>query len=157
MAQRPSSNQSKGPPRGGLYDRLVRPILVRAGIACYLEVPGRRSGQMHRVPLVPHDVDGSWYLLSTYSDSQWVHNLRSAGGGRLARRKGPESFTAVEVDGDERDRVIARFRARSPGMVQRQFDRLPDPADHPAFRVVPTDPPGSGRDASGSSGPSARS
>lgn len=140
MADRPTGRKSKSPPRGGVVDRLFRPLMIRFGLASYLEVPGRRSGVVHRTPLIPQDIDERWYLLSTYGYSQWVQNLRSAGGGTLIRRSGPETFTALEVDDDERDRVIARFRERAPFVVRREFDQLPDPADHPAFRIVPADP-----------------
>jgi len=115
--------------------------MIRAGLASYLEVPGRRSGSVHRTALIPQTVDDRWYLLSTYGYSQWVQNLRSSGGGTLIRRTGPQRFMAVEVEPDERDRVIARFRERAPFVVRREFDQLPDPSDHPAFRIVPADPP----------------
>jgi len=139
MEDRPTGRKSKSPRRGGVVDRLFRPIAIRVGLAWYLEVPGRRSGSVHRTALIPQAVDHRWYLLSTYGYSQWVQNLRSAGGGTLIRRTGADPFTAVEVDPDERDRVIARFRERAPIVVRREFDQLPDPADHPAFRIVPAD------------------
>jgi deazaflavin-dependent oxidoreductase (nitroreductase family) len=145
MESRPTGKKSKSPRRGGVVDRVFRPIAIRVGLAWYLEVPGRRSGSVHRIALIPQSVDDRWYLLSTYGCSQWVQNLRSAGGGTLIRRTGTEPFTAVEVDPDERDRVIARFRERAPIVVRREFDRLPDPRDHPAFRIVPADPDVSSR------------
>ena len=139
MADHPTERKSKSPPRGGAVDRLIRPVLIRRGLAVYLEVPGRRSGSVHRIPVIPYDVDERWYLLSTYGLSQWVQNIRSAGGGTLIRRSGAESVALVEVDPDERDQVIARFRERAPFVVRREFDQLPDRADHPAFRIEPAD------------------
>jgi hypothetical protein len=69
--------------------------------------------------------------------TNWVRNLRAAGRGE-PRRKGPtEAFTAIEVDGNERDRVIATFHARSPKPLKQDFDQRPGAADHPTFRVEP--------------------
>lgn len=48
-----------------------------------------------------------------------------------------EAFQAVEVSGTERDRVIAAFVGMTPKPFRRDFDRSPDSADHPTFRVEP--------------------
>jgi len=77
------------------------------------------------------------YLLSNYGISDWVRNLRAAGRAELRRKGRAEAFTAVEVDGEERDPVVAKFRARTPKAFQRDYNQRPDPADHPAFRVAP--------------------
>jgi hypothetical protein len=50
-------------------------------------------------------------------------------------RGGTDTFRAIEVDGDERDRVIAAFRARADKLMTRDFDRRPGADDHPTFRV----------------------
>ncbi len=118
--------------------RVADPIWLRVGIAAVLEVPGRRSGTPRRFTLVPVAVDGTWYLLSTYGVTDWVRNLRAAGHGRLRHKGRTEAFTAIEVEGDERDRVIAAFHARTPKPFSTDFDRLPAAADHPAFKVVPS-------------------
>jgi hypothetical protein len=46
-----------------------------------------------------------------------------------------ESFRAVEVLGDERDRVIATYRATYGKLFEKAFDKLPNAADHPTFRL----------------------
>lgn len=127
-----------------LLRRVARPLWIRVGIAAVLEVPGRRSGTPLQVTLAPLEVDGTWYLLSIYGVTGWVRNLRAAGRGELRRKDRTEAFTAVEVDGPERDRVIAAFHARYPKQLNREFDRLPGAADHPAFRVEPIGSPPSG-------------
>src|SRR6476619_4497072 len=85
--------------------RFGRRPLLWAGIAAVLEVPGRTSGTARQVTVVPYELDGTWYLLSTYGTSNWVRNLRSAGRAGLRRKGRSEPFTAVEVDGHERDQV----------------------------------------------------
>jgi len=107
------------------------------GALSVLEVAGRRSGTPRNVTLTTVVVDGTRYLISMYGVTGWVRNLRVAGRGTLRRRGRSEAFTAIEVDGSERDRVIATFHARNPRPVKQDFDRLPDAADHPAFRVEP--------------------
>jgi deazaflavin-dependent oxidoreductase (nitroreductase family) len=121
--------------------RLLRwfagPIWFRAGLTPELEVPGRQTGRPVRVRLFPIEADGSLYLLSQYGISDWVRNLRAAEHAVLRQKRGAGSFTAVEVDGAERDRVIAVFRAKVPKPLRRDYDQLPSSADHPTFRVEP--------------------
>jgi deazaflavin-dependent oxidoreductase (nitroreductase family) len=110
---------------------------LKTGLTVLLEVAGRRTGAPHRVALFPVTVDGTSYLLSQYGATGWVRNLRAAGRGELSRKGRAAPFTAVEVDGAERDRVIAAFRAKMPRPFRRDFEQLPAAADHPAFRVEP--------------------
>jgi len=117
--------------------RLGGPIFSRLGITAVLEVSGRRTGTPRHATLVPVEVDGIWYLLSQYGVADWVRNLRAAGRGELRRKDRTETFIAVEVDGDERDRVIAAFHARTPKRLTRDFDQRTSAADHPTFRVDP--------------------
>lgn len=118
-----------------LERRLGGPIFSRVGITAVLEVRGRRTGTPLHVTLVPVEVDGTWYLLSQYGVADWVRKLRAAGRGELRRKGRTEAFTATEVDGDERDRVIAAFHARTPKRLTRDFDQRTAASDHPTFRV----------------------
>lgn len=117
-----------------VFDRLLR----RAGLTAVLEVPGRRTGKPVRTTLAPWEVDGTRYLMSQYGLTEWVRNLRAAGGGQLHYKDRTETFRAIEVEGEERDRVIGAFRAKADRFLNRDFDRLPDAADHPTFRVSQT-------------------
>jgi hypothetical protein len=53
---------------------------------------------------------------------------------------GVEEFSAVEVSGAERERVVAVRRQKAPGPVRRLFERIADPADHPTFRIEAAHP-----------------
>jgi len=64
-----------------------------------------------------------------------VRNLRAAGQGELRRGRTHEPFRAVEVEGDEHDRVVAAYREHMGWRAREFFATLPDPADHPVFRV----------------------
>jgi deazaflavin-dependent oxidoreductase (nitroreductase family) len=128
------------PPRSrfiALSRRFLGPIWSRVGLTAVLTVPGRRTGTPLRVSLFPVAVDGTTYLLSQYGVSAWVRNLQAAGRGELQRKGRTTPFAAIEVDGAERDRVIAAFHARTPKQFSRDFDQLPSAADHPTFRVEP--------------------
>jgi hypothetical protein len=73
-----------------------------------------------------------------YLETDWVRNLRAAGGGELEySRRRTQRFTAVEVSDEEKPRVIAAYLDRWGNQVRSQFEALPDPADHPVFRIRP--------------------
>jgi deazaflavin-dependent oxidoreductase (nitroreductase family) len=115
--------------------RMAGPIWRRVGMTAVLEVPGRRTGAPVHVTLIPWEVDGTPYLMSQYGVTDWVRNLRAAGGGKLSRKGRTQAFTATEVEGDERDQVIATFQERTPKPFRRDFDLRPGAADHPTFRL----------------------
>lgn len=137
MDQRPQrAGAALSPSRLLTFGRLLfRPVLWRSGIAAVLQVPGRSTGKPVEVTLVVWKVDGARYLMSQYGVTDWVRNLRAAGRGKLRHKGGVDDFAAIEVEGDERDRVIAAFRSKSDGLLNRDFDRLPSAADHPTFRI----------------------
>jgi deazaflavin-dependent oxidoreductase (nitroreductase family) len=117
--------------------RVFGPLLLRSGIAAVLQVPGRRTGKPVDVTLALWQVDATRYLMSQYGATEWVRNLRAAGRGKLRQKGGVVDFMAIEVEGDERDRVIDEFRSKADALLTRDFDRLPSAADHPTFRIEP--------------------
>jgi hypothetical protein len=44
----------------------------------------------------------------------------------------------VELDGAERDAVVKAYASTITCNCRRGMEMLPDPADHPAFRIEPT-------------------
>jgi hypothetical protein len=116
-----------------VFDRLA----MRYGIsgAQTLQVP-RRGGGVQRVPVIPVEYDGASHLVSTRGESLWVRNLRAAGfQGAIQKRDGVEPFRAVEVPVAERPAIIDAYRAKAGRAVESYFKKLPDPADHPVFRI----------------------
>jgi deazaflavin-dependent oxidoreductase (nitroreductase family) len=108
------------------------------GAATTLAVRARRSGEWKTAPVQVLDVDGNRYLLAVRGEAEWVRNMRAAGGGELWRRGKAEPFRATEVvDRDERARIVSAYLDRWGRTVKAQFDKLPDPADHPVFRIEP--------------------
>jgi len=119
-----------------LISRVANPLLMRFGAVPTLRVRGRSTGRWRSVPVNVLELDGERYLVAPRGETDWVRNLRAAGGGQLqyGRRPG-EPFTAVEVPDEEKPRVIEAYLARWGRQVGSQFETLPDPSDHPVFRI----------------------
>jgi deazaflavin-dependent oxidoreductase (nitroreductase family) len=118
-----------------LVRRVATPIWRQVGITSEVAVQGRRTGAPVKATIVPAKIDGTLYLVSFGGTSDWVCNLRTAWRGELRTKGRAASFTATEITGPERDRVIATYRGRLPGPFRRDFDRRPGAGDHPVFRV----------------------
>lgn len=105
-----------------------------------LSVRGRTSGRLRSTPIVVLEHDGERYLVTPYGNTEWVRNLRAAGGGQLKQRGRTEQFTATEVPVAERAPIIEAYRRKYGKMptVDRSFQQLPDPAHHPTFRITST-------------------
>ena len=113
--------------------------LFRPSIVSVLSVPGRTTGRWHSAPVAVLEYEGGPYLIAAYGHTQWARNLRASGAGRLTRRRRrPEPFTAVEVPPGERPPLIAEYLRRFGPLptVEKTFRALPDPADHPTFRIA---------------------
>jgi len=118
---------------------LANPLAMRLsarGVAT-LTVAGRRTGDPHKVPVIPIEVDRNRYLVSPYGESDWVRNLRAAGTGELSRNGQTSVFQAVEIPVAERKAIITRYREVAGSVVGPCFTKLPDARDHPVFHIVP--------------------
>lgn len=113
--------------------KVFNPIAMRLGISGTkaLTVPGRRSGRPMSVPVIPVEHDGARYVVSTRGEADWVRNLRASGRGEL----GSEPVRAMELPVDRRPPVIEAYRAKAGRTVAGYWTTLPDPADHPVFRL----------------------
>lgn len=121
-----------------LVRRIFNSIAMRFEISGTrtLAVRGRRSAVVHRVALIPVEVDGARYLVSPRGETDWVQNLRSAGEGELrSRREGAYRCRATELPVAERAPIIAAYRKVGGRAVRSFFEAMPDPADHPVFRL----------------------
>ena len=116
---------------------LANPLAMRMGArgVVTLTVVGRRTGEPRKVPVIPVEVGQSRYLVSPYGESDWVRNLRTAGQGELSSKGQTEVFHASEVPVEERGAIIARYREVAGSHIGPYFTKLPDPKDHPVFRV----------------------
>jgi deazaflavin-dependent oxidoreductase (nitroreductase family) len=112
---------------------LFQPTLVSK-----LSVRGRRTGQWRTVPVAVMTQDGERYLVSYRGESDWSRNLRKAKHGRLASKEQVDEITVAEVPVGERARLLELYASRYAKMptVGRVLRALPDPADHPIFRIT---------------------
>ncbi len=117
---------------------VVNPLTLWLG-GPTLTVRGRRTGRPIRTPVPTLEFEAARYLVSGGGETHWVRNLRTAGRGELRRGRTHEPFRAVEVGGDEHDRVVAAYRAHMGWRAREFFAALPDPADHPVFRIEPVE------------------
>ena len=110
---------------GGAADRTGRrysrvwAIALAAGLwprrGVTLEVVGRTSGNVIRLPLGLADLDGRWYLVSMLGECNWTKNLRAAGGRATLLHLGRHPITALEVPVQERAAIIRRYVRKVPG------------------------------------------
>jgi deazaflavin-dependent oxidoreductase (nitroreductase family) len=112
-----------------------------------LAVKGRTSGEWRTTPVNLLELEGSRYLVSPRGESQWVRNLRVAGGGELRVGRKVERFRAEELGDDDKVAVLRAYLKRWKFEVGAFFDGVgPDATDdelraiaprHPAFAVLP--------------------
>ncbi|WOX25929.1 nitroreductase family deazaflavin-dependent oxidoreductase [Streptomyces solicathayae] len=126
--------------------------LARHGISLMgsaeMSVRGRKSGQMQRIPVNPHTHDGAQYLVSARGHSQWVRNMRVAGGGELRVGRKVRTFTAVEIPDAEKLQVLRTYLEKWGWEVNQYFqgvtakstdeEIIAAASDHPVFRVTIT-------------------
>jgi deazaflavin-dependent oxidoreductase (nitroreductase family) len=108
---------------------------MRLGLLPTLAVRGRRSGEWRTVPVHVLELGGERYLVAPRGDTHWARNLRASGAGELRRRGRVERFRATEVPDEQRRPLIDAYLARWGREVKAIFEQLPDPADHPVFRL----------------------
>lgn len=77
--------------------------------AVTLEVRGRKSGRRRRIPILLTGHEGNDYLVALAGESQWVRNVRAAGGRAVIRRRGARAVLLEEVPEAGRAAVIAEY------------------------------------------------
>jgi hypothetical protein len=69
--------------------------------------------------------------------ADWVRNIRAAGQVRLGQKGTFVEYVSTEVPVAEREPVITAYRKKAGREVEQYWKKLPDPADHPLFRLTP--------------------
>jgi hypothetical protein len=98
-----------------------------------LTVTRRRSKQRQEVPVIPVDVGGTRYLVSTRGESDWVKNVRADANVTI----GATPYVAREIPEQDRQPILTAYRAKAGRAVEGYFRQLPREADHPVFVVTP--------------------
>ena len=133
---------------GWIVTRIFNPVVAlfaqRLGIsldgAQVLAVRGRRSGQWRTVPVNPLTLNGQRYLVAPRGDTEWVRNLRAAGGGELRLGKKRRPFRAEEVADAEKPPLLRAYLKRWARATGAFFDAKPDAPDDDFRRIAPDHP-----------------
>lgn len=125
--------------------------LARHGVSLLgtaeMSVRGRKSGRMQRIPVNPHTYRGEQYVVSARGHSQWVRNMRVAGGGELRVGRKTRAFTAEEIADDAQKVLVLRAYLKRWGWEVNQYfqgvtakssdaELLAACPDHPVFRIT---------------------
>jgi deazaflavin-dependent oxidoreductase (nitroreductase family) len=110
------------------FNSLVR-TLTRRSISLkgsrVLEVRGRTSGEIRSTVVNLLTVDGRRYLVAPRGETQWVRNLRAAGGnGTLRIGKKTEAFTADELADADKPPILRAYLKEWAWEVGRLFEGL---------------------------------
>jgi deazaflavin-dependent oxidoreductase (nitroreductase family) len=117
-------------------------LLTGAGISVMgsrvLAVKGRKSGQWRTVPVNLLIVDGARYLVAPRGETEWVRNIRVAGGGELRLGRKREPITVAELPNTEKPLVIREYLRRWGWEVGKFFEGLTrDATDEQIMTVAP--------------------
>jgi deazaflavin-dependent oxidoreductase (nitroreductase family) len=126
---------------GRLFNGTVA-ALTRHGISlrgsAVLSVRGRKSGEWRSTPVNPLTFQGSRYLVSPRGHTQWVRNMRAAGGGELRVGRHVEAFTATELADDQKPDLLREYLRRWKFEVGMFFEGVgPDAPTEKLLEIAP--------------------
>ena len=114
---------------------ILNPIFLRTGSMPILAVRGRRSGKLIRLPINVLELNGARYVTSPRGETSWSRSLRVSGECWLKLSAQEHHCRATEVPPAERGPIIAAYLEKYSRGTKEQFEKLPDPIDHPTFRL----------------------
>jgi deazaflavin-dependent oxidoreductase (nitroreductase family) len=101
-------------------------FLTRHGVSVWgsreLRVRGRTSGEWRTVPVNLHTFDGDQYLVAPRGQTQWVRNIRVAGGGELRVGRRVQAFEVTELADEAKVEVLRAYLRRWKMEVGAFFD-----------------------------------
>jgi deazaflavin-dependent oxidoreductase (nitroreductase family) len=123
--------------------------LTRLGISVLgsrvLRVRGRTSGEWRTTPVNLLTFEGERYLVAPRGETQWVKNIRKAGGGELQLGRKTEPIQVVELSDDEKPDLLRAYLKRWKAEVGVFFDGVSATSSeeevrriapkHPVFRI----------------------
>lgn len=104
-----------------------------------LRVRGRTSGEWRTTPVNPLTIDGQTYLVAPRGVTEWVRNIRVAGGGELQLGRKNRPITVVELtDEDAKVTLLRAYLTAWKMEVGAFFDGVgPDAPDADLRRIAP--------------------
>jgi len=109
-----------------------------------LEVKGRRSAETRSAVVNWVEHEGTRYLVSPRGETEWVRNVRAAGGEAVIRHGGRRSVRLEELPAEQRAPILQLYLRQNtlstrqhfgidPSAALEEFERLA--ARHPVFRI----------------------
>lgn len=121
----------------GMFNSTVA-TLTRRGFSVWgsrvLYVRGRTSGEWRSNPVNVLTYDGQRYLVAPRGQTQWVRNLRVAGGGELRVGRKVEKFSASELPDEQKPEILRAYLKRWKMEVGVFFDGVT--ADAPEAKLL---------------------
>jgi deazaflavin-dependent oxidoreductase (nitroreductase family) len=111
-----------------------------------LEVKGRRSGQTRSTAVTWVEHDGQRYLVAPRGNTEWVRNVKAAGGEAVIKHRKTQRVRLEEIPVEQRAPIIKAYNKKLGAVTRREFGIDGDAsleehakiADrHPVFRIVP--------------------
>jgi len=88
-------------------------LLMKAGVSIrgsrILYVRGRKSGAWRTNPVNPLTFDGARYLVAPRGETEWVRNIRVAGGGELRLGSKREAFRVQEMADEQKPAILRAY------------------------------------------------
>ena len=123
--------------------------LTKLGVGVYgsrvLEVRGRKSGEWRSTPVNLLTVDDVQYLVAPRGHTQWVRNIRVAGGGRLRLGRRVRDIKVSELADEVKPPILRAYLKKWAWEVGMFFDGVSAKSsdedlrriapDHPIFRL----------------------
>ncbi len=124
-----------------VFNRVIA-ALTRHGISIWgsrvLYVRGRSSGEWRSTPVNPLSYQGARYLVAPRGQTQWVRNMRVAGGGELRVGRKVERFTATELPDAQKPDVLREYLRRWKFEIGTFFQGVgPDATDEQLLAIAP--------------------
>jgi deazaflavin-dependent oxidoreductase (nitroreductase family) len=110
-----------------------------------IETRGRKSGLTRSNAVIVVEVDGQRYLVAPRGETEWVRNVRAAGGEAVLRHGRRKAVRLEELPVEQRAAIIKPYLKKTAIATKSEFGLDPD-ADiseferiapkHPVFRIV---------------------
>ena len=135
-----------------LTKRVFNPLIMfatRLGLSMrgsrVLAVRGRKSGKTQTVPVNLLTHEGQRYLVAPRGETQWVRNVRAAGGGELRLGRKKDRFRATELPDADKPELLRAYLKLWKSETSKFFGGVTDDApeaelqriapNHPVFRI----------------------
>ena len=110
-----------------------------------LEVRGRKTGEPRSTVVNLVEYEGQRYLVAPRGETEWVRNVRAAGGEAVVRHGKRTRIRLEEMPVSERGPIIQAYLPKNAMATKKHFGVEPDAPladferiapDHPVFRIT---------------------